>query len=578
MARSDQKHVLENYKDIPLVGLINKKTNEIILAPCIPDKISVLLGENGKVRKIFRIGNRDLNDTSEEITGEARIEYERLLNEGFVPRVQYDASGQLKSAHELLFALNRSGSKSDWGGFAVTYSSKSGSQLKYTFASGGFNSQPNQRSRGALLSADLQAKVQEQLKARGKAKVRVIVNGKEELKRTPEEKISAKEIIEQMKRNKKDIWITEDKSQYFFKIDQSPAEPIFCTYEIKNNSLGQGLFGGVFKAQVLNAETGEAVPGQFIAIKEIPDEKFDPKEHKIASYEMRTGKLISSKDSKNGFNYIPLDFIDGAPIGDGRDNINKVFEEMNEEQLLDFIIDLLLECNEMHKNFIHCDLKGANILLQRISKAGQVSYKPRIVDWGLARPISSLKPGGTLGFQKITPSYAPCEAGLGFLDFYTDIYMISPVIANILGYYKYSMFGTLNEYSFEKKGLNSLGFDEFIHECMTCYLNRMRSTASEDRPNKDEPLKFFRLLKQLKKLNKLSDRDQNISEQINILKTKIYLLSKGISDYYDLCLMSDDTKPEKGKFYIRKKGNNSLEYTVLNPLEKPVTGEITGKN
>ena len=115
MSRFDQNNVLEKYKDIPLVGLINKKTKEIILAPCIPDKISVYLYGNGKVRKIFRIGDRNLSDTSEEITGEARIEYERLLNEGFVPRVQYDSSGQLKSAHELLFALNRSDSKSDWG-------------------------------------------------------------------------------------------------------------------------------------------------------------------------------------------------------------------------------------------------------------------------------------------------------------------------------------------------------------------------------------------------------------------------------------------------------------------------------
>ena len=464
----------------------------------------------------------------------------------------------------------------------MTYSSKPVSQLKYTFSSGGFNSQPGQRSRGALLSADLQAQVQrqmdEQLKGKRKAQIRVIVNEKEELKRTPEEKVSFKKIIEQMKRNKKNIWITEDKSQYFFRIDQSPAEPIFCTYEVKNDSLGEGLFGGVFKAQVLNAETGEAVPDQFIAIKEISDEKFYPNEHKIASYEMRTGKLISSQESKNGFNYIPLDFIDAAPIGDRKDKINKILKEMNEEQLLDLIIDVLLECNEMHKNFIHCDLKGGNILLQKISNAGQVSYKAHIVDWGLARPISSLKSGVRLGFQSgalITPSYAPLEASAGFLDFYTDIHMISAVIANILGYYKYAIGGTLAADIFEKDGLNSLGFDDFIHGCMTDYLNRMRSIDHEDRPNKDEPLKFFRLLKQLKKLNKL--QDQNVSEQINILKTKIYLLSKGFSDRYDLCLMSDDTKPVKGKFYIRKKENNSLEYTVIDPMEKPVTGEITSE-
>ena len=352
------------------------------------------------------------------------------------------------------------------------------------------------------------------------------------------------EILSQMRSKKKDIWVTEDKAQYFFMIDQSPAEPIFCTYEIKpGDKVNQGNFGKVFKAKVLNTETGEAVPDLFIAIKMVPEKIYDPKlkqyvpcfdkqEHKIASYQMPTGKVISSKNDKEELTYyIPLDFIDGAPIGDKRNEINKLLEEMDDEQRLNLIIDVLLECNEMHKNFIHRDLRGGNILLQKISNPdGRISYKAHIIDWGLAHPISSsLKPSGPI------PNYAPLEAHYGNLfGTFTDIYMISAVIANILGNYKTAFMGALSAYSYYISDLNNLGFDKFVHQCMTDYINRMRGSR-EHRPNKDEPLQFFLLLKQLQNLNQLSGEDKNISEHIKILKTKIYLLSKGYNgeDVFD---------------------------------------------
>ena len=48
-----------------------------------------------------------------------------------------------------------------------------------------------------------------------------------------------------------------------------------------------------------------------------------------------------------------------------------------------------------------------------------------------------------------------------------------------------------------------------------------------------------------------------------------------ISKNYEIHLMSNDIQPETGKFYLRNKDDNLLEYTVVNPFGKLITGEIT---
>lgn len=46
------------------------------------------------------------------------------------------------------------------------------------------------------------------------------------------------------------------------------------------------------------------------------------------------------------------------------------------------------------------------------------------------------------------------------------------------------------------------------------------------------------------------------------------------NEKYDLCLMTDEIKPEHGKLYV-KKSKKGLEYTVLDPSNTVVTGIIT---
>ena len=137
-------------KGMPIVGLIHKETKLIVLALCIPKKVSLDLNDEGEATS-----GRFISDNC-VMNKKDLDEVNALLKQGYVPRIAYTASSQFDeiSAHQFLFKQKcESTKKSDWGGFALTLNSTE--QLDYTFVSGAFNSPPGKRLQGSKLSQEL---------------------------------------------------------------------------------------------------------------------------------------------------------------------------------------------------------------------------------------------------------------------------------------------------------------------------------------------------------------------------------------------------------------------------------------
>ncbi len=149
LSEADKALFLLN-KGVPIVGLIHKQTKRIVLALCIPKKVSLELNKEGEATS-----GRFVSDScvmnEEDLYG-----VNALLKQGYVPRMAYTSSSPFDeiSAHQFLFKQKCVTTKpSEWGGFALTLNSSE--QLDYTFVSGAFNSPSGQRLQGAKLSQEL---------------------------------------------------------------------------------------------------------------------------------------------------------------------------------------------------------------------------------------------------------------------------------------------------------------------------------------------------------------------------------------------------------------------------------------
>lgn len=147
------------YKDKPIVGLIHKNTRVIVLAPCIPQKVSLTLNNEGEAISGRFIKNNFV--VTHEVNPDELLQFNALLKENHVPRLAYTEEFDEKSAHELLFEQKcKSTKKSEWGGFALKLDSLG--HLNYTFVSGAFNSPTSKRIKGAKLSQELIDEVKKQ--------------------------------------------------------------------------------------------------------------------------------------------------------------------------------------------------------------------------------------------------------------------------------------------------------------------------------------------------------------------------------------------------------------------------------
>jgi hypothetical protein len=161
----EDKQLFLTHQDKPIVGLIHKVTKAIVLGPCIPQKVCLILNAEGEAISGVFMG--DNSSTRNDINPVQLTQFNEMLREGFLPRLAYVSTFTEKSSHEFLFDRKCPDSKkSDWGGFALNVNASG--ELEYQFVSGAFNSPKGPkgsrgpRIKGALLSEDLAEEVRRQ--------------------------------------------------------------------------------------------------------------------------------------------------------------------------------------------------------------------------------------------------------------------------------------------------------------------------------------------------------------------------------------------------------------------------------
>ncbi|AUH71210.1 hypothetical protein CAB17_03390 [Legionella sainthelensi] len=170
MLSKHAKEMFTKHKGTTLVGLINKTTKEIILAPCIEPKVYLQINEKGEVRGGYWLDpglGDNLTPPKEKVkelglllTRRDLDKINSLLGQNFVPRFVAKKK-ELISSHEYLFNQQcKSTKKPDWGGFSVMLDTSG--KLNYSFSSSSFNSPPGRKVKRAQLSTDLQDEVKKQ--------------------------------------------------------------------------------------------------------------------------------------------------------------------------------------------------------------------------------------------------------------------------------------------------------------------------------------------------------------------------------------------------------------------------------
>jgi hypothetical protein len=157
----ESKALFLSLPNTPFVGLIHKETKEIVLSPCIAQKVSLTLNEAQEVSEGTFINN-NLEPTG-RIGGSQLEQVKHLFQQGYLPRLLATSEWNSQSAHELLFEKKcQSTRKYEWGGFAMTLDAEG--ILNYAFVSGAFNSLSGKRKKGSALSDELIGEVMRKTK------------------------------------------------------------------------------------------------------------------------------------------------------------------------------------------------------------------------------------------------------------------------------------------------------------------------------------------------------------------------------------------------------------------------------
>ena len=188
--------------------------------------------------------------------------------------------------------------------------------------------------------------------------------------------------------------------------------------------LGQGGMGHVYKAYDPKLK-------RHVALKVVSDE--EPMITRRFVYEaMAQARVDHDRVCKvyevgeqDGIPFIAMQLIDGRPF-------HKAAAEMSLEQKLIAMLQVARGVHEAHNaGLIHRDIKPGNIMVE---KTAEGSFRPYILDFGLARPLSEVgltMDGSILG----TPQYMSPEQVRGVtleLDRRCDVYGLGATLYHIL--------------------------------------------------------------------------------------------------------------------------------------------------
>lgn len=316
----------------------------------------------------------------------------------------------------------------------------------------------------------------------------------------------------------------------------SPRSGFNFYYIDKQEIVGEGSFGMVYKAYFVDPVTGKRKKDKpFVAKVVLDKKKFDKREGEILKryYPLTENPVFFGNQ-----------VILVAPFFAGSDliydnNLAPDIAALPFEDRANILLQLALSFNVLHHNkpsgpaVVHSDIKGENIRIFIDPKTHRINIYP--VDFGLSTTLShetkfALSKGGTLFFL------AP-EGRQGFAGTKTDVYALAGVFCFILGVKdplvdKKNAYEKGQNYANVKYNYRELlrgkaapkGYPSSLAQLMQAFLDRMQALDHEARAESDEVLHFTVALYNLCQIIKFD----KTKKDINIEYAKLALLSLGV--------------------------------------------------
>lgn len=277
--------------------------------------------------------------------------------------------------------------------------------------------------------------------------------------------------------------------------------------------LGEGSYGTVYFAAPFNAATNEVDKSHYLAIKIFFSTR-DPSAIKSEAEILQTlfgGVHLTSefhyksikKDSQSGY-IIAMKYFNGTPLADTDSRITSMLPS----ERIKLSLQLAKALNKLHKkNILHGDIKSQNILMY--FDENKQKFKFVIIDYGLSENVGLR---GNQIFQikhtfgtpiTMAPELTDKKTGLK-----SDIFSLSALIMGILNadnplrFRKDSklpdkqIYALPFDYSGLLKGINFPGTDaSLIKRLVRAFIKRMSHLTYDERPNAEQIVAFFSLLK-----------------------------------------------------------------------------------
>lgn len=203
-----------------------------------------------------------------------------------------------------------------------------------------------------------------------------------------------------------------------------PLPPELLAKYDEIHPIGEGSMGTVYRAK-------DRRLGRLVALKLLKSD--DPADARRFMREAQAQARVQHENVCRVYEvgvadkepYIAMELIEGEPL-------DRVHSRMTLEEKVKVIREVAAALHEAHRlGLIHRDIKPGNIM---VVTAEDGSYKPYVVDFGLARDISSTGNSTQNGIVG-TPAYMSpeqAEGGAALLDRRTDVYSLGATLYDII--------------------------------------------------------------------------------------------------------------------------------------------------
>lgn len=400
------------------------------------------------------------------------------------------------------------------------------------------------------------------------------------------------EEITKLKENAKLLTVTAT-GYRIIKVTVSTPKGIGHRYYAMNRNeiLGAGSFGKVYKAYPINTVTGEMLTSKPYAVKVFKDAtKFNSLEASIFKRYYKAEEPVKEGSRV----YFVTEYFPGQDLFNDEYKLQPEFNNLSFGQTLELINQICIAINLIHHNtpstgsaLSHADIKGENIKVYINPDNGSINVY--LFDFGLSDEIEDnpnvKQKNGAKGSNLYVPleAYVSDERGIK-----SDIYALVPIIAALLGgnpfYNKMvaSIVSNAADVYKEKYELSNI-LTKFANDVskiklplariITDFLESMQSSY-DTRPDSDEVLKFSTALnnyyKTHQKMLKTSDLFAFKDLQSNLLGfgVTMVLIATGLWQKKDYeSFMTDETYNAK---VIELYSNKQLNRANLTSLQESI--------